>query len=55
MLDPHEHELLGIHSYNVLNDIASHWKTKSELSAQRMGEQKVSECSHPMYRRAWAF
>lgn len=38
MLDPHEHELLGINSYDVLNDVASHWK-KLELSAQRM-EQK---------------
>jgi hypothetical protein len=40
MLDPHENKLLGNNNSNVLNDIGSHWKTRSQLSAQIMDEQE---------------
>ena len=40
MLDTHEHNLRDIHNSNVLNDEASHWKTRSQLSARRMDEQE---------------
>jgi len=39
MLDLREQDALGIKASNILNDISSHWKTKSKLSAQRMGPQ----------------
>jgi len=40
MLDPHEYELLSRNYSNILNDIASHWKMGSQLSAHRMDDQE---------------